>query len=396
MAIYVKRESAVEDAIQTPGKVGNDLDQIEKAVAGPDGINAHEEEIEDAIEGMIDEPANGLMTGAEITEALYMNLYESEYNFNQILECLDMHSLYAESVGRTLVLEAVDIKGFFTTVKNAILEAFHKFTELINGLINKVKALFQDNSKFAKNNAAAITAGFAKMSIYNEEVIGYAYDHKDLEYIASALNNVANDDSYDLDQDTIDIARNKGKIYSGDADNLENEMQGLLIDFAKAFSLNKNNDNISSVGDLVRDMEEFIRGKDKIDIRKYYKSADEVINILKSDTASDITNNYNNIKKSISKKISELDKKAAELSDNNKDNANNADISGYKFAAQYCKLYQQAVQSICVTVCKLRTEELMQARKFANLCIKISGNKLTHESATISSNGSFINNIKFI
>ena len=76
MAIYVKREAAVKDTIQTPDDIGVDLDQIEKNIAGADGIEAHKEEIENAELGLIDD--------AELAESAAMIMYESQYNLNQI------------------------------------------------------------------------------------------------------------------------------------------------------------------------------------------------------------------------------------------------------------------------------------------------------------------------
>ena len=378
MAIYVKKESAIADTIQTPGDVGNDLDQIEKDIAGPKGISAHEEEIEDAISGVIDDPAKGLMDGSEIAEASYMAMYESENNFNQIIECLDIHTLGAASVGRELVLEAGDIKGFFTKVKDAVIAAFKSFTEVINNLINKVKSIFVDNKKFVGINRNAIVKGFDKMAHHNEEIQGVPYKHEAINDFAEGIKKLAQiGEKIDLDEANIkNLSADKG---SDDADAkfdvVRKEMISCICDA----------DGVTSVGDCMRAIEAEMCGTEKVDLRKHYKSGDEFCTILTSETGKEIQNYYTTVKQSIDGRLKKIDEAARKAPTDGTTNAEGYAAKDFKFLASAIKFLQQAMQQSVALVCRIRTNEIMQARKYANYCIKASGD-VYKESADVSSN----------
>ena len=124
MGIYTAKialESAVnpEDVINTPDNIGAELDEIEKAIAGPDGIEASREEIEDAQTGLIGDPI----------EEAFMIMYESEYNYNQIMHTIGIHELAAASMGRDFVLEAADREGFFKRISDWLKDMFAKIAK---------------------------------------------------------------------------------------------------------------------------------------------------------------------------------------------------------------------------------------------------------------------------
>ena len=109
MAFYSVNMTTIKEstAVQTPEDIGVDLDQVEKDIAGPDGIEAHRDEVEAAEEGLIGDPL----------EEAYFIMYESEYNYNQIMRCIGLNEISQAQLGRDLVLEAEDVTGFFATVK---------------------------------------------------------------------------------------------------------------------------------------------------------------------------------------------------------------------------------------------------------------------------------------
>lgn len=383
MAIYVKKESAIADTIQTPGDVGNDLDQIEKDIAGPKGISAHEEEIEDAISGVIDDPAKGLMDGSEIAEASYMAMYESEYNFNQIIECLDIHTLGAASIGRELVLEAADIKGFFNSVKTAVLDAFKSFTDVISNLITKIKSIFVDNKRFVSLNQESIKTGFDKMAHHNEEIMGVPYNSavikdfiNDIHALADAGNAIDLDDKHIKDT-SADVATD-----SGDADS---KFDKIKLELIGKIAKNTSGNDITSVGDALRAIETEMCGTEKKDLRKHYKNAQEIIDTLTGDAGKEIQNYYTTVKSSINNRLKKIDEAARKAPTDGSTNAEGYAAKDFKFLASAIKFYQQALQQSVTLVCRIRTNEIMQARKYAQYCIKASGNTYK-ESADVSSN----------
>lgn len=149
MAIYSYKESAIDDTIQTPDDVGVDLDQIEEDIAGKDGIEAHRDEIEYADEEGVGDPLEECAT----------LIYESTYNMNQILKCLQIHDLHEASRGREMILEAVDIAGFFDKIYDALVIAFRKITEVFAKVRADMRAknTFFDN--WVKKNAEHVKDG---------------------------------------------------------------------------------------------------------------------------------------------------------------------------------------------------------------------------------------------
>lgn len=375
MAIYLKRESAIADTIQDPDKTGNDLDQIEKDIAGDNGIAAHEEEVEDAAEGVIDDPAKGLMDGDEIAESCYMALYESEYNFNQIIECIDIHTLRAASMDRDLVLEANDIKGFFTTVKEAIISAFKKFTEIITNIMNKIKSFFVNNKKFVADNAENIKKGFAKIGTTDNEILGLPYNHAELGAIVKELDDAA---GMTPEDSAIGIMTKDSRATEG-SDKRDELYEKFRMSLCKKFVKGGGND-VTSVGDILRHIEDRVVGKDKVDLRKHYTSYDQLKGILESNSSAEIANSYKKIKAEINTKLKSLDEKAAKAREGEKGkDAEGYSANDFKFTANCIKFYQQCVQQVCTTVSRLRVNEIAQARMFANKCIAVSGKKY-HES----------------
>lgn len=384
MAIYVKRESAIADTIQSPDNVGNDLDQIEKDVAGPNGIASHEEEIENAVEGVIDDPAKGLMDGCEIAESAYMALYESEYNFNQIVECIDIHTLRAASMDRTLVLEAGDIKDWFNTIKEAILSAFRKFSEVITNVINKIKSIFADNAKFVQVNSQNIIDGFNKVKNMDGDFEGIGYNRTALSALADSFSNVA---GFDIDAEA-NKARDARHGTKDDAGEVDKAFDAAKINIIKSFLKNNNvaDNSITSISDVLKAIETSIVGDKKVSLKTYYADGNDVINVLKSNSAKEISGNYAQVKNKISAVIKNLESKAsAAASAEKKVDADGFSANDFKFATNIVKYYQQLIQQTCILVSRLRTNEIMQARSFANKCISAAGKKYTESAVSESS-----------
>lgn len=160
MGIYSARylESAIDDTIQTPGDTGIDLDQVEEDIAGPNGIASHEEEIEDATEGLVGDPV----------EEAFMIMYESEYNMNQIMQCIGVNELKEAAMGREFIFEAADKQGFFAKVKEALVNAFKKITEFFKKIINNISMSCKGDYKFVTMYERQIITGASMLSTNNE------------------------------------------------------------------------------------------------------------------------------------------------------------------------------------------------------------------------------------
>lgn len=410
MAIYLKRESAIADTIQDPSKTGNDLDQIEKDIAGPNGIAAHEEEVEDAAEGMIDDTAKGLTPGCEIAESCYMALYESEYNFNQIIECIDIHTLRAASMDRELVLEAVDIKGFFTRLKDAIINAFKNFTKIISTIINKVTTILSDNKTFVQKNLKSIEGGFDELKKKTEPMKCIPYKHDMIEDYAAKLHQVADEGAdkvnnvFALDKASVDSYKDASKNYGHyeDTDDRGKKAEGYIADLIK--SQFGGADTAAKAAQVVvaacsgADANNPDKAPEQVSFDKVYANANELIKVLNSSTTkASISNDYKMVKSKIDEIIKKIDGLASNISDKSKADDAGYRAADYKFAAHVAREYQNLIEHVSSAICRLRADELVQARKVANGCINayLSGKKY-QESAISVAEGSVFANINLI
>ena len=152
-------ENNIDNIIQDPDDPGVDLDAVEKAIAGNNGIGAHQDEVEDVINGMISDPV----------EEFAMIMYESEYNYNQIMEAIGMAELREAAMGRDLVLEAVDIKGFFAKIKDFFKNIFERLSEIVRNAIAKLNFQAKSDKKFVEENKDLIEKGFESDCWDNDE-----------------------------------------------------------------------------------------------------------------------------------------------------------------------------------------------------------------------------------
>ena len=165
-------ENDIKDIVQDPENPGVDLDAVEKAIAGDNGIGAHQDEVDDAVEGMIGDPV----------EEFAMIMYESEYNYNQIMEAIGMAELREAAMGRDLVLEAADIGAFFKKIKEFFVRMFERFTEAVRNIMAKLNLQVKSDKKYVEENRALIEKGYATDCWKDDE----GYDVFSLNLIAEA------------------------------------------------------------------------------------------------------------------------------------------------------------------------------------------------------------------
>lgn len=148
MGIYFNllRESAVQD----PDDVGVDLNAVEEEIAGDNGIAAHAEEIEDAVAGVVEDP---------LEEATRI-MYESEYNFNQIMRVIGITELNEAYSGRDFFLEGENAKGFFASIKETIVNMFKQITKVFTDIIDKIKAACDMHKKYYDRNKKEMEKGY--------------------------------------------------------------------------------------------------------------------------------------------------------------------------------------------------------------------------------------------
>ena len=297
MAFYnVNLKPVVESAVQDPDNTGVDLDQVEKDIAGPDGIEAHRDEVEAAEEGLIGDPL----------EEAYNIMYEAEYNYNQIMRCIGMQEISEAAMGRELVLEAADIKGFFAKVKEFFVTMFKRITETVKTVLAKLDFQAKADKKFVTENRKKIEFGASKGKW---EFEGYTFEELGISKMIDNGNTEAAKAAFDQldklaaapDSETASEIVAKMLDKSGNESDLELAIKGIT-----GFDC----DNLS---DLAKKLIEKLRGeKKKITDGDMGK---EVCDILAGDReTAKIREQYKNVKASFAhdmKVISEMEAKVA-------------------------------------------------------------------------------------
>lgn len=275
MGIYsVKlRESAPTlDSVQTPGDVGVDLDQVEKDIVGDNGFEAHSDEVEAAVDGTVGDPI----------EEAYSIMYESEYNFNQLMRAIGVAELRESSLGREMIFEAADAKGFFDNVKRILKDMFAAIVRTFKKFIVYIQSNIKSDKKFVEKFKDKIIEG--GNSDWTAEGFKYAEATADTFKLCDAEGAIT---------DTEEILN---KIKSG---------QSADTDIAK---LEENLESVKNSNDADK-MRKDLGMDEKVDLNKSYIDGQKVIAILSNDNdAKALKKAYNEIKSSYDKAIKGIDK----------------------------------------------------------------------------------------
>lgn len=375
MGIYSKKflESAVEDTIQTPDDIGNDLDQIEKNIAGPDGIEGHREEIEDAETGVVGDPL----------EESYMAMYESEYNYNQLMKAIGTVELREMSNGRDIVIEAVDIKAFFDNIKKIVKKLFEAITKAVVKVIDELTLHYESDAKWIRENKQNILAGADK----GLEVTGF-----DFPDAINILRYVSPLKTYNIRYDKdIDSAKN------GNGVKLK-KIEDAKKDYLTAITGDSSIDNIEDMKSYITN--KLFGSKDVVKFPADREVAEDAIDLLSSNRdISRLRNSYKNTKEyynSIMKKISDLESSASKEKDNN---LVMSVINYYSSLFIFGSNIFNMAQSIALKAARTKRS---QARRIANKLAElgkaneIKGNNSDKQTSTNESVYSRISRIKFM
>lgn len=327
-------EKAVEDGIQTPNDVGVDLNHVEDVIAGDEGIESHKEEIEDAMEGIVGDPLDECM----------IIMYESEYNFNQLMKCIGIEELNEFAQGRDFVLEGGNLKAFIENAKKILKGMWEKAKAIFNAAIDKIEQMVNVNKALAKANEAKIKEGFEK-------------------------GNWKITDAYDFDKMNIEYAPKHTAI----------------IDMVNSGTTLPNNSDlvfhvsgIQGVAEQTASRDMIVALKEKHLVKREYTPNDSgilniVLDIMKSDKATvELRKIYRAIESEYDTLIKDMDRIESELNDDKKDK-----VSEVVKLVQYEKNLQHNLFAVCTDLHKRRAS---QARKFAMVWLKaVNDNKVTKD-----------------
>lgn len=356
MGIYTTKfalESGIspDDVIQSPGDVGVDLDAVEDAIMGDDGIEAHSEEIEDAQSGVVGDPL----------EEAYMIMYESQYNMNQIMRAIGVSELREAGYGRELVLEAADIKGFFKKIKDAIVKMFARIVAVFKKSFQNIKTTFMKDKELCKQYRSVMQDGYNT----DWEIEGFNYK----------------------DKITLDVDINRVKEYVKDTetglDYLKNPNAGahadISMDDAKEFRRGLMKEicghEVDTIPEMVEIAYKFLRNGEEspIKLNKSNVKFDTIIKILTSDNeAKALEDLLKKIKTSYKETLKDIKKMEDKLTaDDYGDNLARA-INLCKSTSDLLVFEKNALNSACGVCIKAAKSKRSQARKLAMTWVRSS------------------------
>lgn len=357
-------ESAVDGAIQTPDDIGVDLDQVEKDIAGENGIAAHQDEVEDAQEGMIGDPV----------EEFAMIMYESEYNYNQIMESIGMAELREASMGRELIYESVDIKGFFEKVKKWLVSMFEKLTQAVRKLLAKLDFQAKADKKFVTQNAVRIRAG-EKMADWAAE--GYVFE--DLKFSGKSNSN----EIKKAVRESLDDVK-AGKVTNKDIDEDaylgSAAMKSVLKGIANGFGVN---DGFENMEDFKEALRKKLFGNDGKKVSLNGKvSADDVIKCLQETReTTQIREAYENVKKGYKANLGAI--KEWERAVTGSDENISTSMLVCQAGTRAIKLEQNAMHAAYGVYIQAAKAKRAQYRKLAHMFFERSKGVVKHEATSM-------------
>lgn len=142
------------------------------AVVGPDDeytvqLNDIAKAVDDINDAYADESKQKELDGQDLesnpVEECTRSLYESEHNWNLIYRAMGEHEIHEAARGNEVIMEAVDIKAFFTKVKDWFVKKFHDLTDIVKKWIASFKSKSQKDKSFVSKYADKIRKGAAAM-----------------------------------------------------------------------------------------------------------------------------------------------------------------------------------------------------------------------------------------
>lgn len=366
------------------------------SVATPDDkyeveLNDVAKAVEDINQNYADQSSQEELDGQDLeanpVEECMIAIYESEHNWNMIMNTLAAKEVNESAMGREMVLESVDIKGFFEKIKQFFVTMWKKITAVVKNWIDNAMAVLKTNKQFAakygKKLGEGKTAYFADSA--HKAFKGYEFDHMDKADLVKHINDTDTRSKNALSalRSTIKLGDAKNATLSGDNSDYSNDMIRALF-----------------VGDKEVGADGFSKA-----LKVYYYGTEDKVTLSEESSAlkpgaiasilsgdmklKDVRNAYNAMKKSINdtlKSINELEKSVKESSKGNATEATSAQITAISKWASVVKERKGIAHMAMTTYMRAAHAQAAQARRIANAYI-FALNKKTRKGKVDAANG---------
>lgn len=372
------------------------------AVANPDDkyeveLNDVAKAVEDINQNYADQSSQEELDGQDLEEdpvsECMIAIYESEHNWNLIMNALAMREVNEAAIGREMVLESVDIKGFFAKVKEFFVTMWKKITAVVKNWIDNATAALRTNKSFIAKYESKLGEGQTAYEANPNKKAFKGYEFKILDgksFMAKfdSIKNVTNDEVKAAN--AIITSLNAGnKDYSSIAEKANNDK--VRGDFCGT-------DPVSADGYRKALKEAYFGSEEKKTLSGKAVDAKAIAAILKNDMKmKDVKKAYSDMKSSINTSLKTLNNLEKAVQNSYKKGEASAETSAAitAISKNYGTVKEQKsiAHMALTTYMKAAHAQTAQARRIANAYIfalnkKISKGKIdaangkpTHESA---------------
>lgn len=371
------------------------------AVANPDDkyeveLNDVAKAVEDINQNYADQSSQEELDGQDLKEdpvaECMIAIYESEHNWNQIMNALATKEVHEAAMGREMVLESVDIKGFFEKVKQFFVTLWKKITAVVKNWLENASAVLRTNksfvSKYGNKLADGKTAYFADSK--NKAFKGYRFpaDLKEgAKNMAEGFRKMDNGEANELIDRSIRSLRSDTKITA--ADIAEGEKWSAVIDDLRNTFAGKD----TTAGDFRKALKAaFFGTEEKVTLDENDKvlTPDYIKGILSSDMKmKDVKSAYADMKKSINKTLKNINEMEKAIKSSYKDGATEESSAALTMCSKCSSLMKDTknIAHMCMTTfMKSAHAQAAQARRIGNAYI-FALNKKTRNGKIDAANG---------
>ncbi len=342
---------AIQDG-QDTSSIGNDLDQI-----ADDVLESHDDEIEYADE----------VPDINPVDEAFKIMSDAEHNYNQLKRAIGLTELHAFSTNRDVVLEAVDIKGFFARVKEMFMSMFQSISKVIKNVLTKLDIQVKLDAKFINKHKKNIQKGNNKKWSHK----GFKYD-KTMNFVGA--------------ENLNPTGVNRGKE---EAFKMDDVMKASII----ARITSKNVTDVSEVSEMKKKLIAYLRGGEEPIELKGVIDPNEIINILSNAReTSKIKDDYAKLKKDYDRLIKDLEKQEKELSKSKFEEGSSLKLKSLNIQISMAKFEKNAQNVVQVVFLQIAKEKRNQARKIAH---KLAGLGKKEDTA-VGESGSLFESLSFV
>ena len=374
MGIYrsILREEELDAPILDDNN-SQDLKDIEEIIADQDANAEEQDDAQDAEFG----PSEGV---DDILDEMNMIIAENMLEQNKIMMAIGIHEVNEASMGRQVVYEAADVKGYIRKAVDKIKAFFRKVRDILVKYLNKMQSAFDLDKKYAEKHKKDIEDGYSKYKAKNNEVKGYTYSN-----LKSAIDKL---NSYSASE-MLNVAKGR----ENDAPTADSVKA--LVDARVKRNFLPNVDPSENYADQ---LSKHLRGGSDEKVNIDLKPA-EIYEIMTSgNTIKACKSNLTKVEREFKDYITYLNRKAADIKSSDDSNEKKeSELAGAIAANNLITQTMNVVQTTRAQIFKAASARASQARKLAHAYVSANNKKESDKSTkTEASQYGFLSNLELV